>query len=151
MISETVKEYVISCLHDLEEEFNIRILYAVETGSRGWGFANEDSDYDVRFWYLRPTTDYLTIDTKRDVIDKHDLGGREYEYDLDFSGWDITKVLNLHRKSNPNLREHIKHHLVYIGDTSFLDGLPDFDIPTLKHSYGSMTYDNYMKYNHQKN
>lgn len=150
MISETVKEYVISCLHDLEEEFNIRILYAVETGSRGWGFANEDSDYDVRFWYLRPTTDYLTIDTKRDVIDKHDLGEREYEYDLDFSGWDITKVLNLHRKSNPNLREHIKHHLVYIGDTSFLDGLPDFDIPTLKHSYGSMTYDNYMKYIHNK-
>ena len=145
-IEENVYYYVNNELDKLEEEFNIKILYAVESGSRGWGFANEDSDYDVRFYYIRPLYDYLSIDKKRDVIDINDLGRREYEYDLDLSGWDITKVLQLHRQSNPNLREHMLHDMVYRGNCDFLKDLPDFDITTLKHAYGSMTYNNYMKY-----
>lgn len=145
-IDEDVYYYVNQELDALEEEFHIKILYAVETGSRGWGFANEDSDYDVRFYYVRPIYDYLSIDKKRDVIDIHDLGHRKYKYDLDLSGWDITKVLQLHRQSNPNLREHMLHNMVYRGNCDFLNDLPDFDINTLKHAYGSMTYNNYMKY-----
>lgn len=145
-IDEDVYYYVNNKLDELEEEFNIKILYAVESGSRGWGFANEDSDYDVRFYYVRPLYDYLSIDKKRDVIDIHDLGRRKYKYDLDLSGWDITKVLQLHRQSNPNLREHLLHNMVYRGNVDFLELLPDFDINTLKHAYGSMTYNNYMKY-----
>ena len=149
-IEENVYYYVNNKLDKLEEEFNIKILYAVESGSRGWGFANENSDYDVRFYYIRPLYDYLSIDKKRDVIDINDLGRREYEYDLDFSGWDITKVLQLHRQSNPNLREHMLHDMVYRGNCDFLNDLPDFDINTLKHAYGSMTYNNYMKYIYNK-
>lgn len=145
-IDEDVYEYVNKELDNLEKEFNIKILYAVESGSRGWGFSNEDSDYDVRFYYVRPLDDYLSIVDRRDVIDDKDLGDRDYNYDLDFSGWDIRKVLQLHRKSNPNLREHILHDMVYRGDCEFLNGLPEFDIVTLKHAYGSMTYNNYMKY-----
>lgn len=145
-INEDVYNYVNQELDKIEKEFNIHILYAVESGSRGWGFANEDSDYDVRFYYIRPLYDYLSIDKKRDVIDINDLGRREFEYDLDFSGWDITKVLQLHRQSNPNLREHMLHDMVYRGNCDFLKDLPDFDITTLKHAYGSMTYNNYMKY-----
>ena len=149
-IDKQVYDYVNNVLNDLENEFNIRILYAVETGSRGWGFSNEDSDYDVRFYYLQPLEKYLSINRIRDVIDDKDLKGREYDYPLDLSGWDITKVLNLHRKSNPNLREHLIHDMVYRGDCSFLDDLPPFDLNTLKHAYGSMTYNNYMKYIHRK-
>ena len=149
-IDKQVYDYVNNVLNDLENEFNIRILYAVETGSRGWGFSNEDSDYDVRFYYLQPLEKYLSINRIRDVIDDKDLKGREYDYPLDLSGWDITKVLNLHRKSNPNLREHLIHDMVYRGDCSFLDDLPSFDLNTLKHAYGSMTYNNYMKYIHRK-
>lgn len=145
-MDKDIFNYVNQELSKLEVEFNIHILYAVETGSRGWGFANKSSDYDVRFYYLRPLEDYLRIDKIRDVIDINDLGKRDYKYDLDFSGWDITKVLALHRQSNPNLREHLLHSMVYRGDCKFLNGLPDFDIPTLKHAYGSMTYGNYMKY-----
>lgn len=145
-INEDVYNYVNQELDKIEKEFNVHILYAVESGSRGWGFANEDSDYDVRFYYVRPLYDYLSIDKKRDVIDIHDLGCRKYKYDLDLSGWDITKVLQLHRQSNPNLREHLLHNMVYRGNVDFLDILPDFDINTLKHAYGSMTYNNYMKY-----
>ena len=149
-IDKQVYDYVNNVLNDLENEFNIRILYAVEPGSRGWGFSNEDSDYDVRFYYLQPLEKYLSINRIRDVIDDKDLKGREYDYPLDLSGWDITKVLNLHRKSNPNLREHLIHDMVYRGDCSFLDDLPSFDLNTLKHAYGSMTYNNYMKYIHRK-
>lgn len=145
-IDEEVYNYVNKELDKIEEEFNIKILYAVESGSRGWGFANEDSDYDVRFIYVRPINDYLSIENKRDVIDMHDLGQREYEIDLDMSGWDITKALSLHRKSNPALREYIIHDMVYRGNTDFFNDLPDFDINTLKHAYGSMTYNNYKKY-----
>ena len=145
-IDKDVYYYINEQLDNLEEEFGIKILYAVESGSRGWGFANDDSDYDVRFYYIRPIYDYLSIDKKRDVININDLGRRQYKYDLDLFGWDITKVLQLHRQSNPNLREHLLHNMVYRGNCDFLDGLPDFDINTLKHAYGSMTYNNYMKY-----
>ena len=149
-ISKEIYTYVNQELFNLEKEFNIKILYAVESGSRGWGFSNEDSDYDVRFYYIRPVEEYLTIERKRDVIDMHNLGRRVYEYDLDFSGWDITKTLHQHRKSNPTLREHILHTMVYKGNADFLNGLPEFDVNTLKHAYGSMTYGNYMKYIHNK-
>lgn len=145
-IDKDVYNYVNQELDKIETEFNIKILYAVESGSRGWGFSNENSDYDVRFIYVRPLNDYLSIENKRDVIDIHDLGDRDYKYDLDFSGWDITKTLLLHRKSNPALREYIIHDMVYRGNVDFLDGLPNFDLNTLKHAYGSMTYNNYMKY-----
>lgn len=145
-INEDVYNYVNQELDKIEKEFNIHILYAVESGSRGWGFANENSDYDVRFYYVRPLNDYLSIDKKRDVIDINDLGRREYKYDLDFSGWDINKVLQLHRQSNPNLREHMLHNMIYRGNCNFLKDLPTFDLVTLKHAYGSMTYNNYMKY-----
>lgn len=149
-IDDDIYYYVNEQLDSLEKEFNIKIIYAVETGSRGWGFANENSDYDIRFYYIRPIDDYLSIDKKRDVIDIHDLGHRKYKYDLDLSGWDITKVLQLHRQSNPNLREHMLHNMVYRGDCYFLNNLPSFDINTLKHAYGSMTYNNYMKYIYNK-
>lgn len=141
-----INEYVNEELDKLEDEFGIEILYAVESGSRAWGFANEDSDYDVRFYYKRPVEDYLSINDIRDVIDIHDLGHREYDYDLDISGWDVKKVLALHRKSNPSLREHLQSSIIYRGSCDFIKGLPSFNINTLKHSYGSMTYNNYMKY-----
>lgn len=145
-IDKDIYNYVNQELDNIEKEFNVKVLYAVETGSRGWGFSNEDSDYDIRFFYIRPVKDYLRIDTMRDVIDNHDLEEKDYLYDLDFSGWDITKVLSQYRKSNPNLREHILHTMIYRGNCDFLKGLPDFDLTTLKHAYGSMTYNNYMKY-----
>ncbi len=147
-IEKDVYDYVNKCLDEIEDEFGVTILYAVESGSRGWGFANEDSDYDVRFIYVHPLEDYLSINNIRDVIDNKDLKNKEYKYDLDFSGWDLKKTLALHRKSNPALREYMIHTMVYRGDTKFLDGLPEFDLVTLKAAYGSMTYNNYMKYIH---
>ena len=146
MIKEEVFDYINDELDRIEEEFGVYILYAVESGSRAWGFDHEGSDYDVRFIYMRPIEDYLTIAPIRDVIDKHDLKERDYKYPLDFVGWDITKALSLHRKSNPSLREWTKSKIKYRGDCSFFKNLPDFRNEVLMHHYTSITKGTWEKY-----
>lgn len=86
-------------LRRIEEEEHIKILLAVESGSRAWGFASPDSDYDVRFIYIKRKDDYLRLDAVRDVI--------ELPIDdvLDINGWDLQKTLRLLYKSNPTLFE----------------------------------------------
>ena len=85
------------------------VLYACESGSRAWGFASTDSDYDVRFLYLRRPSWYLSIDleARRDVIE------RPIDDELDVSGWDLRKALKLFLKSNPPLLEWLGSPIVY--------------------------------------
>jgi len=90
-----MKSQILSRLHEIEAEENVRIVYACESGSRAWGFPSADSDYDVRFLYVRPMEWYLSIDVKRDVIERPVQDG------LDISGWDLKKALRLFCKSNP--------------------------------------------------
>lgn len=90
-----MKSQILSRLHEIEAEENIRIVYACESGSRAWGFPFADSDYDVRCLYVRPLEWYLSIDVKRDVIERPVQDG------LDIRGWDLKKALPLFRKSNP--------------------------------------------------
>jgi predicted nucleotidyltransferase len=96
-------------LSDIETSEDVKILYACESGSRAWGFASSDSDYDVRFIYVHPPSWYLSInlEKKRDIIELpiEDL--------LDVSGWDLRKALNLFRKSNPPLLEWLGSPIVY--------------------------------------
>jgi len=87
---------------------NVRIAYACESGSRAWGFPSADSDYDVRFLYVRPVEWYLSIDEKRDVIERLASEG------LDINGWDLKKALGLFRKSNPPLLEWLGSPIVYL-------------------------------------
>ncbi|RAP75568.1 nucleotidyltransferase domain-containing protein [Paenibacillus montanisoli] len=94
-------------LRRIEEEEQVRILYACESGSRAWGFPSKDSDYDVRFLYVRPAEWYLSIFDRRDVIE------RPINDRLDLSGWDIRKALNLFRKSNPPLLEWLQSPIPY--------------------------------------
>ncbi|UFJ41124.1 nucleotidyltransferase domain-containing protein [Brevibacillus humidisoli] len=95
-------------LQKIEQEERIRILYACESGSRAWGFPSKDSDYDVRFLYIRPVDWYLSIFDRRDVIERpiHEM--------LDISGWDLRKALQLFRKSNPSLLEWLQSPIVYL-------------------------------------
>lgn len=94
-------------LNEIETEYGVRILYAVESGSRAWGFASQDSDYDVRFIYVGAMRDYARIDPCRDVIEL------PIENDLDVNGWDLIKALVLFRKSNPPLMEWLYSPIVY--------------------------------------
>ena len=91
----------------IEESENIKILLAVESGSRAWGFASPDSDYDVRFIYVRQPEAYLRLRPMRDVI--------EWQLDdvLDINGWDVKKALQLLKKSNPTIFEWCNSPIVY--------------------------------------
>ena len=103
----------------LEEIQQIKILYAVESGSRAWGFASQNSDWDVRFIYVHPPEWYLSIDKKPDNIDLM------LPNDLDLSGWELQKTLRLFRKSNPPLLEWLRSPIVYQQNGSFLDKMRD--------------------------
>jgi predicted nucleotidyltransferase len=109
MIPDAIQREVQARLQQIEAEEAVTIVYACESGSRAWGFASADSDYDVRFLYVHPRAWYLSIDLehRRDVIERPvtDL--------LDFSGWDLRKALQLLRKSNPPLLEWLSSPIVY--------------------------------------
>ena len=94
-------------LDEIEEKEHVRILHAVESGSRAWGFASPDSDYDVRFIYVKKKEDYLRLETTRDTIDW------DLDETLDINGWDIKKVLQHFHKSNATIFEWANSPIVY--------------------------------------
>lgn len=110
-----MKTKIIEKLKTLEKEKNIEILFAIESGSRSWGFASLDSDYDIRFIYKHPVDWYLSPWEKKDTIEFMT------EDDLDGSGWELKKVFHLLNKSNvPNL-EHLFSHIFYVKNERFLE------------------------------
>jgi predicted nucleotidyltransferase len=138
---------ILNRLSQIEQEEQVHIFYACESGSRAWGFPSADSDYDVRFLYLRPKNWYLSIDVevKRDVIE------RPITDDLDLSGWDLRKALKLLRKSNPPLLEWFSSPIIY-RENSIITGklkslVPEFYSPLAcaKH-YLHMAQGNYREY-----
>jgi len=117
-----MREIIQEELKQIERIHDVKILLAVESGSRAWGFPSQDSDYDVRFVYIRRPEWYLSIDDKRDVIEVpiNDL--------LDINGWDIRKALKLFRKSNPPLLEWLISDTVYYEAYGFKE-----EMLTLRH------------------
>lgn len=102
-----MKELIQEKLREIEQREECRILLAVESGSRAWGFASPDSDYDVRFVYVRPEKAYLRLDRARDVIEV------PINDELDINGWDIDKTLRLLHKSNPTVFEWFSSPIIY--------------------------------------
>ncbi|HRY15422.1 MAG: nucleotidyltransferase domain-containing protein [Candidatus Competibacteraceae bacterium] len=99
----------------IERTHAVRILYACESGSRAWGFASPDSDYDVRFIYVRPRDEYLCIDLER----RRDVIECPIEGVFDINGWDWRKALQLMCKGNPPLFEWLHSPLVYRAQPGF--------------------------------
>jgi len=133
-------------LDRIESEEEVKILYACESGSRAWGFESQDSDYDVRFFYIRPPAWYLSIQKRRDVIERMLDDGL-----LDLVGWDLPKTLELFRKSNPPLYEKLRSPIVYRESGSFLsrirDLIPEYFSPkACLHHYHHMAQGNFQKY-----
>ncbi len=101
------KERIVRELESLSRTMGVKVLYAVESGSRAWGFASPDSDYDVRFIYVREKEDYLRLDMPKDVIEwcLDDL--------LDINGWDLKKALFQFHRSNAVLFEWSNSPIIY--------------------------------------
>ena len=112
-MNQEIINHVQAKLLKIEQEHSVKILYAVESGSRAWGFESTDSDYDIRFIYAHNKNWYLNILPKRDVI--------EYSIvdEFDYSGWDLRKTMFLLNKSNPVLFEWLKSPVVYFKDDYF--------------------------------
>lgn len=112
-IDPTIRRQILNTLHDLEQQHDIEILFACESGSRGWGFASPDSDYDVRFIYAHRLDWYLSVYPERDVIEL------PIDEVYDVSGWDVRKSLGLLRNGNATLIEWLSSPVVYRANHEF--------------------------------
>lgn len=147
MIDENIKCEIMQRIQKAEKEHGVRVLYAIESGSRAWGFASPNSDYDVRFIYAHPKDWYVAVDLeeRRDVI--------EYPIvdEIDINGWDIRKALRLFWKSNPAFIEWLQSPIVYIEQGEFAQQaralMPDiYCIKKGIHHYRSMAKTTYRGY-----
>ena len=136
---------IIQELSRIEQTQHIHILYAVESGSRAWGFPSKDSDYDVRFIYTRPKDWYLQLQPTKDSL--------EYPISelLDISGWDLDKSLLLLKKCNPSLLEWLHSPIIYRANTQFHRGLVELSTEatqpkSLIYHYLHMAQGNYRTY-----
>ena len=145
MVSDAITADIQQMLQKIEQEESICIFFACESGSRAWGFPSADSDYDVRFLYIHPRDWYLSIEDRRDLIE------RPLVDNIDLSGWEIRKALRLFRKSNPPLLEWLRSAIVYQQKFSISDKLrnlmPAFYSPrNCFHHYLHMAEGNFREY-----
>lgn len=137
-VAREMVAHIRSALQAIERDEGVRVLFAAESGSRAWGFASPDSDYDVRFIYVHPRDWYLSISEARDVIERP-LDDRL----VDLAGWDLRKALRLFMKSNPAFYEWLTSRIVYVSDgelapaaRALFERHADFDV--LAHAYHSI-------------
>jgi predicted nucleotidyltransferase len=135
---------ILGALCEFEKEYGFKVIHAVESGSRGWGFASEDADYDVRFVYHYPTLRYLTIRKPKDCVNRMDGV-------MDFEGYDIHKFYDLLWKSNMNIIDWLMQDVIYVDGLTEKKALKHivregFDRRTyVAHNYG-LAKANYFKY-----
>jgi len=99
----------------IEAEHKVRIVWAVESGSRAWGFPSPDSDYDCRFIFVRPLANYLSVEQRRNVIEV------PIEEGLAINGWDLFKMARLLLKGNAVAIEWLTSPIIYRGLVAFRD------------------------------
>lgn len=152
-MSKAHQQYICQKLQTLEQTENIRILHAIESGSRAWGFPSKDSDFDIRFIYVRPKLEYLSINNIKDDIQTPIIADDYLQAPFDLAGWDLRKALKLTLKSNAIIREWLTSPIKYIYNNHFINELNDFyfkstDIEAINYHYFSMAlgvWKNYKK------
>lgn len=139
-----IEELVRQKLAEIEEKEQVKILHAVESGSRAWGLASPDSDYDVRFIYMRPMEYYLGLNPRKDFIDW------ELDETLDINGWDLSKVLQHFHKSNAVMYEWAGSPVVYATtpewDRVRETALPYFSCKAAMYHYYGTANKNYLEH-----
>lgn len=148
-----MKNNIRNKLLEIEEEKNIKILFAVESGSRAWGLESANSDYDVRFVFRRNPEDYLVVNPQGDVITKFydkDLNPSEQKgCFIDIEGFDVLKFTRMLASSNPTSIEWLHSNIVYFGEQNAVFwnfAKEHFNPKTLYYHYKSMCKQNYIKY-----
>lgn len=147
-----MKQTIEKICKNLEKEQNIRILFAVENGSRAWRMQSKDSDYDVRFVFVRPLKEYIQINKPGEVINAcfdKDCSPCKENCVFDMSGFDVFKFVKMLSSSNPTTIEWLVTDIVYYGvqNKVFKEfALKNFNKISLYHHYKSMCRNNYLKY-----
>ncbi len=141
---ENIREAILSKLKETEEVHDVKIIFAIESGSRAWGFESPSSDYDCRFVYVRKKESYISIFENKNFI--------EYDVDkiFDINGWDLNKFIKNLIKSNANLLEWLSSNVVYIKNeecTKLLEDLGEqfFNPISTCYHYLSMAKKKYQK------
>lgn len=144
-----MRQVILKRLKEIEQEYNVKVLFACESGSRAWDIASTDSDWDVRFVYVRPLDNYVTLKNSRDVIEV-------LEGDLDLVGWDLSKALSLLAKSNPSIVEWLESPIVYIDEPVLFEGtfseelkehfFEDLSLLSLAYHYNGLLHRQYKAY-----
>lgn len=127
-------------IDNLFKDIDERPLFYIESGSRLWGIASPDSDFDVRGFHLQSKRHYFDFKKHRDIIEV-------MEGDFDFVSYDIDKMFGLLVKSNPTVFEWIRANIVYFNElpdwTTFQqDLITNFDFKALFHHYTSLAKGN---------
>ena len=148
-----MKKEIVKLLKQIEKEKDVKIIFAVESGSRAWGMSSEDSDYDVRFFYVRPLKEYIQINKRGEVISSSfDRNLKSCETEgcyVDCQGFDIFKFTKMLSSSNPTTIEWLRSEILYMGEKpkAFVDfAEKQFNPISLYFHYKSMCRQNYLKY-----
>ncbi|MBM6619434.1 nucleotidyltransferase domain-containing protein [Bacillus suaedaesalsae] len=136
-----MNEQILSLLQTIEHSHNVTILYACEAGSRAWNLHHEKSDYDVRFIFIHPINQYLSINEPKQVIE-----GKSSDH-IEYSGWDLKKSLQLLKKQNPSILEWLHSSIHYLNQNDVKEQLLSlhqryFQEKPLLHHYFNMAKTN---------
>ncbi len=118
-VDQVATRAILDCLSRIESEHDVRVLYACESGSRAWGFASPDSDYDVRYVYAHDRVWYLSFDVER----RRDVIERPIQDAIDCQGWDLRKALHLFTRTNGALLEWLNSPIRYVERGGFAEAL----------------------------
>ncbi|MBW6515162.1 MAG: nucleotidyltransferase domain-containing protein [Candidatus Cloacimonetes bacterium] len=140
-----MRDMILRKIEKLEHEKQIRILYAVESGSRAWGFASQDSDWDVRFIYIHHPDWYLQIEKVKDNM------GEITPDNIDITGWELRKAFQLLVKSNTPFLEWLRSPIVYRQHSSVVDRIRElipfyFDRRTCMNHYYNIAANSFAQY-----
>ncbi|MEK6951701.1 MAG: nucleotidyltransferase domain-containing protein [Nanoarchaeota archaeon] len=148
-----MKDVIKKICRNIEREKNVKILFAVENGSRAWRMDSKNSDYDVRLVFIRPIKEYIQINKPSDVIAAaFDKDGNLCSVEgaiIDLSGFDIFKYIKMLSSSNPVTIELLMSDIVYYGKQNKVFkkfAIENFNRKSLYHHYKSMCRNNYLKY-----
>ena len=138
-----MKDKILRIIKEVEKKYKVKIVWAIESGSRAWGFASEDSDYDIRCMHIGKLDDYLGLNPPPKQINLN-------IDNIDLESWDIKKFSELTLKSNPQIAEWLRSPIVYTDSPIRKQFKKYFDegcsLEFLKHHYVRMAKQNYHKY-----
>jgi uncharacterized protein len=149
---DCMRKHIEEVLRRIEYDYDVKILYACDIGSRAMGLESSESDYDIRFIYVHRLEWYLKIDKGQDVIEAAEQGKLSFQVhpSLDISGWELAKTLKLYRKSNPSVLEWLHSKLVYYQEYSTIEKLKAVEQEIISPKPFIMHYLNIAKRNFSK-